>query len=173
MKRRYAIALGIALGVVGSVAGFATVARTAPADGRQGVLIGPRMPSDSGAGELLLAVTGGIFPTKAEAEAANAALGFGDLQGYYVVPVGQFKGLDEQVDVQAGYALMSVFRTEEGAQEFLELARTLGVPATLVPERVQSYGGTYAGLGQEADPRGTGPLLGPVPASLPGADPVP
>jgi hypothetical protein len=59
------------------------------------------------------------------------------------------------------------FRTEEGAQAFAELAATLGIEATILPERVRSLGGIYAGLGQEESPDGTGPLLGPLAESLP------
>ena len=61
----------------------------------------------------------------------------------------------------------SAFRTEEGAEAFAELAATFGNTATILPERVRSLGGLYAGLGQEANPDGTGPLLGPVAESLP------
>ena len=41
---------------------------------------------------MLVVVVGGVFATRAEAEAANAAMTFGDVQGYYVVPVAQFQG---------------------------------------------------------------------------------
>jgi hypothetical protein len=43
----------------------------------------------------------------------------------------------------------------------------LGIEATILPQRVRSLGGLYAGLGQEASPDGMGPLLGPVAESLP------
>jgi hypothetical protein len=167
MRRRYAIALGVALGLVGSLIGFATVARTAETEG-YGPPIGPKMGKDRGAGELLIAVVGGVYETKAEAEAANAQMSFGDVQGYYVVPVEQFAGLGEQVGSVPGFALVSMFRTAEGAQAFVETARARGVPAVMAPRRVQSYGGVYAGLGQEPNPQGSGPLTGPIPASLPG-----
>ena len=170
MKRRYAVVLGVALGLVGSLVGFATVARTATEAQPYGPAIGPRLSQDTGPGEVLLAVVGGVYSTKAQADAANARLIFGDLQGYYVVPVVQFGGLDTQLGVKVGYALVSVFRTDEGAAEFVALARSFGDPATLVPQRVQSFGGAYAGLGQEANLEGTGPLLGPIPDSLPGAE---
>ena len=62
---------------------------------------------------------------------------------------------------------MSVFRTEEGAREFVELAASFGHPATILPERVRSLGGLYAGLGQEPNEEGSGPLSGPVEDSLP------
>jgi hypothetical protein len=59
-----------------------------------------------------------------------------------------------------------VFRTEEGAREFSELAATFGHPARILAERIKSYGGEYAGLGQEKNPDGTGPLTGPIPESM-------
>src|SRR6266545_4711338 len=172
MKRRYAVVLGIALGLVGSFLGFATVARTAPKERPDAAAIGPRLQKDSGAGEYLLAVVGGVYASKGEAVAANEQMIFGDVQGYYVAPVGQFGGLAERIGDADGYALVSVFRTEEGAQEFVDMAATFGVPATLIPERVESFGGTYAGLGQEENLDGTGPLSGPIPESLraPGSD---
>ncbi len=170
MKRRYAVVLGVTLGLVGSLVGFATVARTATEAQPYGPPIGPRLAKDTGPGELLLAVVGGVYPSRAQAEATNAKLVFGDLQGYYVAPVDQFVGLADQLGVKGGFALVSVFRTEVGAAEFVALARSLGLPATLVAERVQSFGGAYAGLGQEANLEGTGPLLGPIADSLPIAD---
>jgi hypothetical protein len=173
MKRRYAILIGIALGFVGSLVGFATVARTAPEPQRYGPPIGPRMAKDTGPGELLLAVVGGVYETKEQADAANEQLRFGDLQGYYVVPVGQFAGFREQLGEPGEFALVTVFRTEEGAAEFVGLATSVGYPATLLPERVHSFGGAFAGLGQETNPQGTGPLLGPVPESLPVAEVTP
>jgi hypothetical protein len=167
MKRRYALILGVVLGLVGSVLGFATIGHTATQPERFGPPIGPRMPKDSGPGEILLAVVGGVYATEADAQAANAQMSFGELQGYYVTPVGQFVGLGKQLGVEEGFALVTVFRTEQGATEFVEFARSLGLPATLYSERVKSFGGVYAGLGQETNPEGTGPLLGPVPESLP------
>jgi len=167
MKRRYAIVAGLALGLVGTLVGFATVARTAPDPRPYGAPIGPRMAEDTGPGEILLAVIGGVYTTEEEAEAANAAMTFGDVQGYYVVPVEQFVGLAEQVGLSDGFALVSVFRTNQGAREFVELARINGLPATLLSQRVHSFGGVFAGLGQERNPQGTGPLIGPVPESLP------
>ena len=92
---------------------------------------------------------------------------FGDLQGYFVVPVAQFQGFRQQVGEPGDFALVSAFRTDEGAQAFADLAASFGNAATILPERVRSLGGLYAGLGQEADPDGTGPLLGPVAESLP------
>jgi hypothetical protein len=167
MKRRYAVVLGVGLGLVGSIIGFATVARSAGE--AVGPPIGPVMQRDRGAGEVLLAVVGGVFATREEAEAANAAMDFGDVQGYYVVPADQFGGLAEQVGATPGsYALVSVFRTDSGARSFLEYVKARQQPGWLVSQRVQSFGGVYAGLGQERNLLGTGPLTNPIPASLPG-----
>ena len=167
MKRRQAIVVGLVVGVTASAGVIAGAAGRAPARLPNGRSVGPVVPADTGAGELLLAVVGGVFSSRPEAEAANAALAFGDLQGYYVVPVGQFQGFKQEVGEPGEFALVSAFRTEEGAQEFAGLAATLGIEATILPERVRSLGGLYAGLGQEASPDGTGPLLGPVTESLP------
>jgi hypothetical protein len=38
---------------------------------------------------------------------------------------------------------------------------------------VQSFGGEYAGLGQETNVQGSGPLIGPVPESLPTPEATP
>lgn len=121
------------------------------------------IPRDPGAGELLRVVVGGVYATRAEAAAAGERLAFGDLQGYYVVPVAQFGGLREQVGGAGEFALVSAFRTEAGALAFVDLARGFGVPADLLPAAVRSLGGVYAGLGQEAAPDGSGPLLRPLP----------
>ncbi|HEY3214370.1 MAG TPA: hypothetical protein VGL16_14325 [Actinomycetota bacterium] len=166
MKLRQAVVVGLVVGVTASAGVIAGAA------GRHvrlpnGSPVGPVVPADTGAGELLLAVVGGIFSSRPEAEAANAALAFGDLQGYYVVPVAQFQGFRQEVGEPGEFALVSAFRTSEGARAFAELAAMLGIEATILPERVRSLGGLYAGLGQEASPDGTGPLLGPVAESLP------
>jgi hypothetical protein len=49
----------------------------------------------------------------------------------------------------------------------MDLATSFGEPAALLASRVRSLGGLYAGLGQESAPDGSGPLLHPVPESLP------
>jgi hypothetical protein len=167
MKRRHAIVAGLAAGVMVSAGVLAATARTAPNPQPYGRPIGPAVVSDTGAGELLVAVIGGVFDDRREAEAANEDLSFGDLQGYYVVPVAQFQGFKQQVGEPGEFALVSVFRTEEGANAFVELATAFGNEATILPERVRSLGGLYAGLGQEANPDGSGPLVGPVTESLP------
>lgn len=127
----------------------------------------PAMAPDTGAGELLVVVVGGVHPTRTEAQAAADAMPVGDLQGYYVVPVAQFQGFREQLGAPGDFALVSVFRTQEGAQEFASFAHAFGYPAEVLPSRVRSLGGLYAGLGQEAAPDGSGPLTGPIPGSLP------
>ena len=167
MKRTQAIVVGLVVGVTASAGVIAGAAGRAPARLPNGRSVGPMVPADTGAGELLLAVVGGVFSSRQEAEVANAALAFGDLQGYYVVPVAQFQGFRQEVGEPGEFALVSAFRTNEGAQAFAELAAMLGIEATILPERVRSLGGLYAGLGQEASPDGTGPLLGPVAESLP------
>jgi hypothetical protein len=166
MKRRQAIVAGLVVGVLASAGVMAAAAGKAPVRGRVRS-VGPALALDNGAVELLIAVVGGVFPSRQEAEAANETLVFGDLQGYFVVPVAQFQGFRQQVGEPGDFALVSAFRTEEGALAFADLAGTFGNAATILPERVRSLGGLYAGLGQEADPDGTGPLLGPVAESLP------
>jgi hypothetical protein len=164
MRYRIIIATALVLGVAATV-GVATVGLTS--EQPFGPPIGPRMAHDTGAGELLVVVLGGVFETREEAEAANEQMVFGDVQGYYVVPVGQFQGFEQGVGEAGEFALVSAFRTEEGAQGFAELAASFGYAATILPERVRSLGGVYAGLGQEAHPDGSGPLLGPIEESLP------
>ena len=167
MKRSIAIAAGVVVGFMATVVVFATVARTEPAGQPYGPPIGPSITPDTGAGERLVLVVGGVYASRADAEAANAEMVFGDVQGYYVVPVAQFQGFREGVGAPGEFALVSAFRTDEGASEFVEMARAFGAPAVIYPERVVSLGGMYAGLGQERAPDGSGPLLGPIEASLP------
>jgi hypothetical protein len=167
MRRRVLVGIGLAVGVAASVGLFAVVGFTAPNPHPYGPPIGPRMAPDTGAGELLVTVVGGVYPSREEAEAANAQMPFGDVAGYYVVPVAQFQGFEEQVGEPGDFAQVSVFRTQEGALEFAQMAQGFGYPASILPERVRSLGGLYAGLGQEANPDGTGPLTGPIPESLP------
>ena len=57
--------------------------------------------------------------------------------------------------------LLTAFRTKHGAEEFLDLGRTLGLNS-LVTVSARKRGGGYVGLGQEPHPDGTGPLLGPL-----------
>jgi hypothetical protein len=167
MKRTYVLIAGLTAGLMITIGLMAATARTAPAPRPFGRPVGPALPRDSGAGELLLAVVGGVYDTKAEAEEANAAKPFGDLQGFYVVPVGQFQGFKQEAGEPGDFALVSVFRTEDGAQAFVDLAAGFGYTATILPERVRSLGGLYAGLGQEQNADGSGPLVAPVVESLP------
>lgn len=121
------------------------------------------IPRDTGAGELLRVVVGGVFPGRSAAAEAAASTAFGDLQGFYVVPVAQFQGMREQLGSPGEFALVSAFRTDEGAAEFIALCGDFGVDAVLLEHPVRSLGGIYAGLGQEAAPDGSGPLLWPLP----------
>lgn len=59
------------------------------------------------------------------------------------------------------FLLLSAFRTKQGAAEGVEFAR-IGVDQVSVL-RVLKTGGGYVGLGQEANPDGSGPLSGPLP----------
>lgn len=58
--------------------------------------------------------------------------------------------------------IVTGFRTKQGAEEFLELARAAGVTG-LVTLQARKIGGRDIGLGQEPHPDGSGPLLGPLP----------
>jgi hypothetical protein len=167
MKRALVLIAGLTAGLAITIGLMAATARTSPAPRPYGRPEGPAVPRDTGAGELLLAVVGGVYETRAQAEQANDAMQFGDLQGFYVAPVGQFQGFTQGVGEPGDFALVSVFRTEEGAEEFVELATGFGYTATILPERVRSLGGLYAGLGQEENPDGSGPLVAPVAESLP------
>jgi hypothetical protein len=119
--------------------------------------------NDLGEGEQILLVVGGSFPTVEAAQRANETVMFGDLQGYYVAPTDQFVGLRDFLGAAADeYVLATAFRTTVGAQEFLQLAEAAGAPASLTP-RLENQGDRYVGLGQEAHPDGSGPLIGPLP----------
>lgn len=169
MRRLVAIAAGLALGTAATMVVLATNGSSTG-----GFLAGPpalldptvpRMPQDRGLGEHLYLVYGGTFPSRVAAEAANGRLAFGDLQGFYSVPVTQFEGFRQAVaDAGDGsWALVSAFRTLEGAKGFAVLAGLAGAsPSIEGPFR--SLGGLYAGLGQERHPDGSGPLTGPLPA---------
>lgn len=166
MTRRTIGALGCGL-ITAAVLLAPAIARSRE-DSRPPVAAEPAIIAmDSGPGERLRVVIGGVYATEGEALEANAKFAFGDVAGYYVVPTAQFLGLDAQLGTSGAYVLASVFRTDVGAQDFVDLAASFGAPALLVPERVRSLGGVYAGLGQEPDPRGRGPLSAPVPASQP------
>ena len=111
---------------------------------------------DIGTGERLMLVVAGDYANRSQAEAANAAFRFGDLQGFVVAPSGNFAGI-----APGRWLILSAFRTAAGAAEFEELARMAG--ATSLRRIVAVYRGTaWIGLGQEASPDGTGPLVGPL-----------
>ena len=167
MKRSIAILVAFVSAVVAAGGIVAAAAFTLPRSHIPDPLIGPNPPLDTGAGELLLVVLGGVYPTREDADTANEWMPFGDVAGYYDVPVAQFQGFREQIGNAGDFALVSVFRTREGADEFVELAHRFGYPAQLLGTRVRSLGGLYAGLGQEPAPDGSGPLLHPIPESLP------
>ena len=167
MKRSIAVLVAAAAAAIVALAVVASAGLRASDVTIPDPLVGPNPPLDTGAGELLLVVLGGVYPTRDDAVNANATMPFGDVAGYYVVPVAQFQGFREQIGGADDFALVSAFRTQEGAAEFVRLAHGFGYPAEVLASRVRSLGGVYAGLGQEAAPDGSGPLLHPVPESLP------
>jgi hypothetical protein len=162
------VGLGILAGVAGGIAAVATAD-----DGSLPIVGGPTNPElaeqgvvwhgiDLGEGERILIVVGGSFPTREDAEQANEQVLFGDLQGYYVARTDQFEGLREFLGSSADeYVLVTGFRTEAGATGFLDLAAAAGQPGLLSP-RLTNRGDVYVGLGQEAHPDGSGPLIGPL-----------
>lgn len=167
MRRSIAI-----MGLVASLAGGAATGivaagaeETALADGAEAVA-DPTVPQemqDRGEGEYLVLVVGGTFATQEAAEAANAELSFGDVQGYYLAERSQFQGIDEFLGAEGGdWLLVSAFRTVDGAREFADLARVHGAPA-LVTGRIYNLGQRYVGLGQESAPDGSGPQRDPIP----------
>jgi hypothetical protein len=118
--------------------------------------------NDFGAGERVLLVVGGAFPTREEAEKANATIGIGDVHGYYVASIDQFEGLREELGREdAEFVLVSAFRTMRGAAGFMAVALANDAPALLTP-RLFNRGYEYVGLGQEQHPDGSGPLIGPL-----------
>lgn len=160
--------LGLAslAGIQAAVGAAAPEPVTAPAPTAVTDASAPSMPRDLGVGERLLLVVEGVYPTKGDAEAANAEFDFGEVQGFYTTQLGNFDGLKVDFPGRGGWALVSAFRTQEGAQEFAKLAEVAGARVAITP-RVTSLGGTYVGLGQESAPDGSGPLSEPVPASEP------
>jgi hypothetical protein len=169
MHAKRVIVTGLVAMAVAAAVGAAISAEAGSGPGR---LLGPpglqepgvpRLEHDRGAGERLLLVVGGAFPTREAAEAANAEISLGELQGFYVALTDQFVGLDRVLGGATDeYVLVSAFRTGNGARDFLDLVRTAGAPAFVTP-RLQNLGFEYVGLGQEADPDGTGPLTEPIP----------
>lgn len=170
MKKIYIAVIAGSLGLA-SLAGIQAAVGAAPPEPVPAPMAvtdasAPSMRRDLGVGEHLLLVVEGVYPTRGDAEAVNAEFDFGEVQGFYAAQVGTFDGLKENFPGKGGWALVSAFRTQEGAQEFAELAEVAGARAVITP-RVTSLGGTYVGLGQESAPDGSGPLLEPVPASEP------
>jgi hypothetical protein len=122
----------------------------------------PAESQDPGAGEYLLLVVGGSFESQEAAEEANAKMSFGELQGYYVARRNQFEGIEEYLGwVARDWVLVSAFRTQEGADQFAELAEATGAPA-LVTGRVLNRGDRFVGLGQETASDGEGPQREPI-----------
>lgn len=167
MKRSIGTAMAWTVGFLAVIGVLALIGRAASNGSQPFKPVGPQVTPDVGAGEELVVVVGGVYATREEAVTASASMQLADLQGYYVVPVAQFQGFSEQVGVPGDFALVSAFRTDQGAQEFAEFVQSFGYPATILGNRVRSLGGVYAGLGQERNLDGTGPLQGPVPESLP------
>jgi len=167
MKRSIGTAMAWTVGFLAVIGILALIGRAASNGSEPLAPVGPRVTPDNGAGELLVVVVGGVYATREEAVTANSSMHLGDLQGYYVVPVAQFQGFREQVGVPGDFALVSAFRTDAGAQEFVGFVQSFGYPATILANRVRSLGGLYAGLGQERNPDGSGPLQGPIAESLP------
>ena len=165
MKLKLVVLIGVVVAATvaaAAVAGPAVPKRAGASPGlaAQGVVW---HGNDLGAGERILLVVGGAFTTREEAERAARRTVFGDLQGYYVAATDQFVGLRDDLGAAAAdYVLATAFRTEEGAVQFLELARAVDAPALLTP-RLENLGFEYVGLGQEPAPDGSGPLVGPLP----------
>jgi hypothetical protein len=165
--RRWMMALTVGLGLAsGAATGLVAAGAAGSPSGAPPAAFDPEAPSeakDRGVGEDLILVMGGVFDTFEEATAANAALSFGDVQGYYVAERSQFEGVDASLGSMPGdWLLVSAFRTQEGADQFAEFADIVGAPA-LVTDRVHNTGERFVGLGQEPAPDGTGPQRGPIP----------
>ncbi len=176
MKRVIVIATGITAAAMGGVLSTVASAGSHHVDipelpaSAAGLPISPELAAqgvlwhgeDLGAGENVLLVLGGAFATREAAEKANATIGFGDVQGYYVAATDQFRGLREHLASRGSrFVLVSAFRTEQGAADFIEVARANDAPAVLIP-RLLNRGDVYVGLGQEPHPDGSGPLIGPL-----------
>lgn len=127
----------------------------------------PSMPRDLGLGERLILVTAGTYDSRSEAEAADANFAFGEIQGFYAVPISQFEGLATELNSDRPWVLVSAFRTWDGAEAFSAVAEAAGAQPRVSTARIVSLGGDYAGLGQEPAPDGSGPLTRATRASSP------
>jgi hypothetical protein len=121
--------------------------------------------SDPGIGETILLVVGAAHPTQADADAA--ALGFGDMQGFYVDVSDNYLLLDVCDDAQSGPGLaagqlisgqwleLSAFRTWDGTLEFMDLVEHSegygfgDAYAGAAIYLVEKLGGPYVGLGMD------------------------
>lgn len=68
---------------------------------------------------------------------------------------------DDVVFSATDWLLVTAFRTKQGAEEFLDLSRAVGLGGLVAVQAVK-LGGGDVGLGQEPHPDGSGPLLGPL-----------
>lgn len=191
MRRRRVVAAAAGGGLLlAGLAAFVTVGASRDAARVAG---GEPRPASAGVanshgrGESLILVVGGIYPTKDQAVAAVAASNRGELQGFYLASSNDFRLTGRYAVASpsggqprlvwraaapgAGRGLpgdrwmaLSAFRTRAGAQQFLGWAQS-ALPGTVARtvQAVRTAGSTPIGLGQEADPDGSGPLLGPVP----------
>jgi hypothetical protein len=92
MKRSIGTAMAWTVGFLAVMGVLALIGRAAGNGSLPLAPVDPQVTPDTGAGEELVVVVGGVYPTREEAVAANASLQLADLQGYYVVPVAQFQG---------------------------------------------------------------------------------
>lgn len=168
-KRLMILAMGIAVGTAMALGVGAMMSGAAPAAVGPPAAADPAAPQlarQVGVGERLILVTAGRFSTQGAAAQASATYSFGEVQGFYPVLVSQFQGLDSSLGGEGPWVLASAFRTREAAVSFAIMATQAGADP-FVTKRVTSWPGAFAGLGQEASPGGSGPLLAPIPGSAP------
>ncbi len=71
--------------------------------------------------------------------------------------------LGDDLELEPGKVVITTaFRTKRGAEEFLDLARAVGLTG-LITVQAKKLSGGDVGLGQEPHPDGSGPLTGPLP----------
>lgn len=138
--------------VAGSAAGIAVRSATAQRPASAAASARP----DIGTGERVLLVVAGEHATRAQAEAASDRIVLGDLRGFVVAASSDFEGV-----TPGRFLVVSAFRTVRGAAEFEALVQTAGYgPLRRI---IAIYrGSAWIGLGQEANPDGSGPLTGPL-----------